>query len=317
MVTECMETSENHPPTEPLGISGGSFEAWSVALRDAVDAALERSMDADGHGDDWPFGLRRAMKHSLLAPGKRIRPILVLLACEAAGGHYQQAMPAACAVEMIHAYSLIHDDLPAMDDDDLRRGLPTCHAAFGEANAILAGDALQALAFQSLARDISPAEVAAACVRELAFAAGPAALVGGQFDDLAAEAAAGSLEQLEHIHRRKTGALLRACLKIGGLTARATEEQLAALDRYGDKIGLAFQVVDDLLDECSTEQQMGKKVGKDRDRGKLTYPRLIGVAKSTELAQKLVSDACEAVEIFGSNGSKLRQLAHYLAERTH
>lgn len=224
-------------------------------------------------------------------------------------------MPAACAVEMVHTYSLIHDDLPAMDDDDLRRGLPTCHAVYGEALAILAGDALLAQAFEVLASDLDDPRQAAECCRVLGTTAGARALVGGQAADLAAEETGGDGELLEAIHRRKTGALFKASLLMGGVVAAASAEQLADLDRYARNLGLAFQVVDDLLDVGGDAEVVGKRVGKDKDRGKLTFPSLWGVDASRRRAEQLVVDASEALTNWGSSANVLVGLAHYVLER--
>jgi geranylgeranyl diphosphate synthase type II len=248
-----------------------------------------------------PPALLEAMRYSLLAPGKRLRPLLVLLAAEACGAASAVALPAAGAVEMVHAYSLIHDDLPAMDDDDLRRGLPTCHKRFGEALAILAGDALLTLAFQVLAEGY-PGRTAAACCRELARAAGAAGMVGGQVDDLAWErtiatdtAPRRTLEGLENLHARKTGALIRASLRLGVLAAAGEPGPDPALmdrfDGYGRCLGLAFQIIDDMLDVEGHAEQAGKRVGKDAARGKLTYPGLLGLAESRARACGLGEEA--------------------------
>ncbi len=227
-------------------------------------------------------------------------------------------MPAACAVEMIHAYSLVHDDLPAMDNDDLRRGLPTCHRKFGEAVAILAGDALQALAFQTLAAGIQPPEAAAACCRALAEAAGPCQLVGGQFDDVERGMDGQSaLQALESIHHRKTGALIGASLRLGALVAGANRRQTEALLHYGRALGLAFQITDDLLDVRGDQQAMGKRAGKDSDRGTLTFPGLLGIEASVRKAEELVAEACRALEPFGAAGGNLERLARYVLERNH
>jgi geranylgeranyl diphosphate synthase type II len=241
--------------------------------------------------------------------------MLVLMATEGCGCDLEKAMPAACAVEMVHAYSLIHDDLPAMDDDDIRRGLPSCHAAYGEATAILAGDALLALAFQVLAEQVQPADVAVRCCAELAQAAGPTALVGGQADDLLAEKSAGTLAQLESIHNRKTGAMICTSLKLGGLIGQADPEQLAALETYGNRLGLAFQVVDDLLDARGDTQVLGKPTGRDHERGKLTFPGLIGIEDSTRRAALLIDEACLALAPFGQRTGNLEALARYVLER--
>jgi geranylgeranyl diphosphate synthase type II len=290
--------------------------AWSDyhhAVRAKVDAALARYTD---YPADCPTRLAEAIRHSLLSPGKRLRPLLVLMAAEACGCAGEEAMPAACAVEMVHTYSLIHDDLPAMDDDDLRRGRPTCHVKFGEATAILAGDALLAQAFEVVATGLEP-DVAARCCGELARAAGPTMLVGGQADDLSAEYQPGGIEELERIHRRKTGAMICVSLRLGGLVGRATEEQLAGLSRYGDKIGLAFQIIDDWLDVQGDEKTMGKRLRKDSQHGKLTFPALLGVEQSWQRAQQLVAEACEQVSCFGARGRRLETLARYVLERNH
>jgi geranylgeranyl diphosphate synthase type II len=283
-------------------------------LRDEIDAHLRV---VSSYGPDCPTPLGEAIRHSLLAPGKRFRPILVLLACEACGSPRERSLAAACAVEMIHTYSLIHDDLPAMDDDDLRRGLPTCHVKFGEATAILAGDALLAQAFGVLARGVEPPAVAARCCAELASAAGPEMLVGGQADDLSHEFQAGKLEDLERIHRRKTGAMIRVALRLGGIVGGATQDQIEALDYYGEKVGLAFQIIDDWLDVQGTEENMGKRLRKDSDHGKLTFPKLLGMEESRRRAAMLVAEACERLSVFGTRGEVLSDLAHYVLERNH
>jgi geranylgeranyl diphosphate synthase type II len=267
-----------------------------------------------------PASLLEAMQYSLLAPGKRLRPILVLMAAEACGGR-GDPWPAACAVEMIHAYSLIHDDLPAMDDDDLRRGQPTCHKKFGEALAILAGDALLTMAFQVLAEGY-PDRTASACCRELARAAGAARMVGGQVDDLAWEQGGeASIEGLEYLHQRKTGALIRASLRLGALAAYANRnspppsELLERLDGYGRCLGLAFQIVDDLLDVEGDAGQTGKRVGKDAARGKLTYPGFLGVADSRRRAERLGREAWQQLEPLGTDAARLRGLVSFVLER--
>jgi geranylgeranyl diphosphate synthase type II len=267
-----------------------------------------------------PAALVEAMRYSLLAPGKRLRPLLVILATEAAGGAGQSALPAACAVEMVHTYSLIHDDLPAMDNDDLRRGLPTCHKKFGEALAILAGDALLTLAFQVLAEHYPPATAAAGC-GELARGSGAAGMVGGQVDDLAWEHGGGKLQDLEHLHARKTGALFRSCLRLGALVAQGERpggpdpQLFDRLDGYGRCFGLAFQITDDLLDVEGLEDKTGKKVHKDAGRGKLTYPGFLGVPESRRHALQLARQAREHVAPLGQGAERLAELAQYLVER--
>jgi geranylgeranyl diphosphate synthase type II len=264
-----------------------------------------------------PPRLAEAIRYCLLAPGKRLRPALVLWAAEACGCEIGRAMPAACAVEMVHCYSLVHDDLPAMDDDDLRRGRPTVHRAFDEATAILTGDALLALAFEVLARHTEPAKVAAECCVALAAAAGPAGLVGGQSDDLDLKISNGDVAMLEAIHQRKTGAMFRASLQLGALVAGASAQQRSALDTYGRKLGVAFQIADDVLDVRGDEAALGKRVGKDCQQGKLTFPALLGVEESLRRARTLVDESCAAIEVFGSQAGKLDALARYVLERNH
>lgn len=290
-------------------------------IRQRIDDALEGYTDFN---DGCPARLKEAIRYSLLAPGKRLRPTLVVLAAEASGfaaeaggGRLESALPAACAVEMIHCYSLIHDDLPAMDNDDLRRGRPTCHKAFDEGTAILAGDALLTLAFEIVARDTQPPETAAACCAVLAEAAGATALVGGQSDDLAGQFSAGGLETLESIHRRKTGAMINVSLRLGGMVAGAGLDLLAALAHYGQCLGLAFQITDDLLDVQGTEANLGKKVQKDSQLGKLTFPGLLGIEESQRRAESLVAEAVAALAPFGERASGLESLARYVLERNH
>jgi geranylgeranyl diphosphate synthase, type II len=286
-------------------------------LRERIDAALGSYVQFD---EDCPKQLAEAIRYALLGPGKRLRPRLVLMAAEACGGALESAMPAACAVEMVHAYSLVHDDLPAMDDDDLRRGRPTCHKQFGDAVAILVGDALLARAFEVLATEITPPSTAAKCCAILGRAAGASALVGGQSDDLAMGEQShveldGDASILESIHRRKTGALFVAALELGGIVAGGTVEQLEALAAYGRNVGLAFQITDDLLDVAGNPAAVGKRLAKDADRGKLTFPRLMGVESSRRNAEKLVDEACAMIEVFGGKGVPLGELAHAVLTR--
>jgi geranylgeranyl diphosphate synthase type II len=306
---------------------GQSFHELAAELRPGIDAALcaytEFPGVSTGEAPACPAVLRDAVRYILLAPGKRLRPMLALLAARACGRSEQVAMPAACAVEMVHTYSLIHDDLPAMDDDDLRRGKPSCHKVYGEALAILAGDALLTLAFEVLAGKVRPPEAAARCCYALARAAGAAALVGGQVDDLAAEGKItekihlSDLEQLEAIHLRKTAAMLTVSAELGGMCAGASDEQLAALRRYGQCLGLAFQIKDDLLDVSGSEASLGKRVGKDSPHGKLTYPRLLGVEESQRRAARLAEQAREALAPFGPAATGLCELARFVVERDH
>jgi geranylgeranyl diphosphate synthase type II len=298
----------------------GELSHYLKDKRALVEERLRAALDSCG---DAPAVLLEAMSYSLLAPGKRLRPLLVVLATEACGGQDSAAWPAACAVEMIHAYSLIHDDLPAMDDDDLRRGLPTCHKKFGEALAILAGDALLTLAFQVLAEGYPPA-TAAACGRELARGAGAAGMVGGQVEDLAWERrseSAATLADLENVHARKTGALFRACLRLGFWAAQgerpesADRTTLEGLDAYGRCFGQAFQITDDLLDVEGDAAQTGKRVGKDAARGKLTYPGFLGRADSRRRAELLCRQGCDHLRPLGSRGDRLAALLQFVLAR--
>jgi geranylgeranyl diphosphate synthase type II len=292
-------------------------------VRSFIDPLLERAVDLS---DDASPRLLEAMRYALLAPGKRLRPALVLWASAACGGSWEAAAGPAVAVEMIHAYSLVHDDLPAMDDDDLRRGRPTCHRAFDEATAILCGDALQALAFEVLAGSLPAARAGQGCA-VLARAAGAEALVGGQSDDLAAErgwitdmSAAPAAEQvawLERVHRRKTGALFLASLELGGLAAGADQGRLAMLAAYGRGFGLAFQIADDLLDAEGDEAAMGKRVGKDAGRGKLTFPTICGLEPSRERGRALAEEAAAAVAGLGEAAAELTGLARWIVARDH
>lgn len=306
-MTSCSETLTAPPLREYLD-----------GLRLRVEAALGEYSPPAG---DCPERLASAMRYSLLGGGKRLRPILCLMAVEACGGDPSAALPAACALEMVHTYSLIHDDLPAMDDDDLRRGRPTCHKAYDEATAILAGDGLLTLAFELIARGVAPATAAVECVRILAEASGPSGMVGGQMADLLAERRAadlheeGSAAELEAIHRRKTGALLLAPLKMGAAIAGASAEVREALVKYGEAVGLAFQIVDDVLDVEGDETKLGKRVGKDSDQGKWTYPRFLGVEGSRERARRLADEAVAALAPLGTRGDRLRELAPALLER--
>ncbi|MFO0954371.1 MAG: farnesyl diphosphate synthase [Isosphaeraceae bacterium] len=294
-----------------------SLSEYLGRARGEVEQALRTYLPTDEDpAADCPPRLAEAMRYSTLAGGKRLRPVLCLMAAEAAGGDRAAALPAACALELVHTYSLIHDDLPAMDDDDLRRGRPTCHKAFDEATAVLAGDGLLTLAFEVIARHTRPASAAAECVLTLAAAAGPEGMVGGQMADLQAEGwTDGTVEKLEAIHRRKTGALLRAALRMGGVTAGAPGPVLAALETYGKAVGLAFQIVDDLLDVQGDEAKLGKRVQKDSGLGKWTYPGFLGIEASRRKAAALADEAAAALAPLGDRGDRLRALALQLLER--
>lgn len=283
--------------------------------RARVDAELDRCISRESASEH----LQAAMRYSVLGGGKRIRPALCLAAARAVGETGDSALVPACAVELIHAYSLIHDDLPAMDDDDLRRGRPTTHIAFDEATAILAGDALQALAFGLLADADGLAESARlAMVRELARASGHGGMVGGQAIDLGAVGKTLSLAQLEVMHRHKTGALIEASVRIGALSSAAVQESdLEVLARYARALGLAFQVQDDLLDIEGDTQVIGKPQGSDAARAKPTYPALLGVDGARAHLAELLDNAQQSLAAFGPEADPLRAMADYVVARNH
>jgi len=280
-----------------------------------VDAALNRFIPSE---DTSPPTIHKAMRHSIFAGGKRLRPILCLAAAEACGGSIDTAMPAACAVECLHTYTLIHDDLPCMDDDDFRRGVPTCHKVYGEGVAVLAGDALQALAFQLLAEVPGNAQFNVGdYVRELAVTSGSLHLIGGQVMDLEGEGKKLPLADLRYVHESKTAALLTTSIKLGGMSAGATTEQIAALHAFGWNTGLAFQIIDDILDVTQTTEKLGKSAGKDLASEKSTYPALLGLDASRAEAQRLTTEAMNALSIFGDTAARLRQMAEYLLARDY
>jgi geranylgeranyl diphosphate synthase type II len=348
-----------------------SFDDIVHELSGLIESALDRVLT---FGSGAPPRLVDALRYAVFSGGKRVRPILALLAARACGASPQLALPVACAVELVHCYSLVHDDLPAMDNDDYRRGRPTCHRAYGEALAILVGDGLLARAFEILATELSPPEVAAACCATLARAAGPENLVGGQADDMGIGGAFGAREEELHesgfarsagestsgggsqqeenlqnapagrgrgkagigqnlpavfrdrrveivlghvrsIHARKTGALIWAAVRMGGLVAQAGEPQLEALDRYGQNLGLAFQIVDDLLDASGDSGEVGKRVGKDLKQGKWTYPGVVGIEASRREAERLIQEACQAISPLGDRAAELVAVAQFVLQR--
>ncbi len=279
-----------------------------------TDAALERLLPP---GKQYPSSIHQAMRHSVFAGGKRLRPILAMEAGRMVAG----SLPAGiedlgAALEMLHTYSLIHDDLPALDNDDLRRGRPTCHKAFGEAIAILAGDALQTQAYEVLARLQCPAERRVRIIEEIARGTGTiAGMIGGQVVDLEAEHSKPDIEMLEYIHRAKTAALITASVVSGGMYAGGDEEAVASLRAFGSKIGLAFQIVDDVLDVTQTSEQLGKTAGKDTAAEKATYPALFGVEESLRRADELADSAMRQLNSFGERANTLKALARFLVER--
>ena len=290
-------------------------KAYLAEMAGRVDAALDRLLPA---ADAPPQRVHQAMRHSVFAGGKRLRPVLALTAARIAGGCDEDAMGAACALEMVHTYSLIHDDLPAMDDDDVRRGKPSCHKAFGEAAAILAGDALQSRAFEVIARESQRAEAVGPLARELARAIGTQGMVGGQMMDLEAEGdPEAGFEAVETIHRWKTGALMTASLRCGALAGGADRGTLAALTRFGEDIGLAFQIADDILDVTGSTESLGKSAGKDAARGKATWPAAAGIEASRERARALLAAARGALEPLGEKALPLHDLARFIVERSY
>ena len=283
--------------------------------RALVDAALERRLP---RADEPPSTIHEAMRYSVFAGGKRLRPMLALFGCEAVGGKLEDAMPAAVALELIHTYSLVHDDLPAMDDDDFRRGRPTCHKVYGEAVAILAGDALLTHAFQVLAdpTDVGvPAARRLQIVAEIGAAAGSVGMVGGQTMDIQAEGKALDPTTLLTLHSKKTGALLRASLRVGGLAGDADDAAMASLTRYGERLGLAFQIVDDILDIEGSSAEMGKTAGSDLRKHKATYPAVFGLEASRREAARLLAEAREAVRPLGEAATTLLALADFVGRR--
>jgi geranylgeranyl diphosphate synthase type II len=294
-----------------------SLPATLEALRAEVESALDRALPPKSA---WPETIHRAVRYSLFAGGKRIRPVLVLAAGEAVGGVRDEIMPLACAVEMIHTYSLVHDDLPAMDDDDLRRGKPTSHKVFGEAVAILAGDALLTRAFHLLV--VMPPDWDETRIRRrvqatavLGEACGTTGLIGGQVMDLESEGRAIDAGSLETLHRAKTGALLSACVRGGAILGGAGEANLALLARYSAAIGLAFQVVDDILDTTEGAEQLGKTAGKDEAAGKATYVSLHGLEGAREMAAGLGEEALDALGPLGPRGERLAEIARLIVDR--
>ena len=288
------------------------FNAYLANARQLVEDALDHSL-----GPERPEHLRESMRYSLLAGGKRLRPILCLASCELAGGKPEMAMSTAVALEMIHTMSLIHDDLPAMDNDDLRRGRPTNHKVYGDAVAILAGDALLTRAFEMVALRSPgvPHDRLLKVVGELSLVAGAPGLVGGQVVDLESEGKIVDLDTLEYIHLHKTGALLKACVRCGALIAGAQEDLLNALSQYAKGIGLAFQIVDDILDVTASSDVLGKTAGKDLLADKTTYPKLLGLEESRKRAQDLVDQAKNALKPWENGSEPLISLADYITSR--
>jgi len=284
--------------------------AYIEGKRRLVDLLLDRYLPSE---DTYPYALHKAMRYSALAGGKRLRPVLTMTAYESFGGADGDIInPAACAVEFIHTYSLIHDDLPCMDDDDLRRGMPTLHKKFDEATAVLAGDALHDLAFSLIAQSGS-----AEAVKELADAIGTFGMLGGQMADVEAEGMSVNVEQVRFIHSHKTGALIRAAVRIGAILAGVDSDELRSLSLYGEKIGLAFQISDDILDIEGDEKRLGKKVGSDCRNNKATYPGVAGMEQARIDADRLIGEAIVISEGFSLRNNHFRSIARYIGHREY
>jgi len=304
----------NPSPSNPTSPADQPFPEFARACADRVNRELARFLPAE---TSLPRRLHEAMRYATFNGGKRVRPLLVYAAGIAAGGALEVMDRAACAVELIHSYSLVHDDLPAMDDDDLRRGKPTCHRAYDEATAILVGDALQSMAFELLCEgDGTDLERRLAMVRILARASGSRGMVGGQALDIDAVGRSMTLPELENMHIHKTGALIRASIQLGALSAGAGEELLGPLDRYAKAVGLAFQIQDDILDVVADTHTLGKTRGKDEAANKPTYTSLLGLEGAREKAAELLDEALGALSGFGPEAGHLRELARYVVERS-
>src|SRR6266513_365633 len=293
-----------------------NLKAYLRSRQLEIDRTLDRYLPK---ANSKPGTLHKAMRYSLFAGGKRLRPILCLAAAEACRGSLNDALPLACALECIHTYSLVHDDLPSMDDDDFRRGRPTCHKVFGDGVAVLAGDALLTVAFElvSKARP-APRYNMATLLREISVAAGSQKLIAGQVADLEAEGRKASREQLRYIHENKTAAILTASVRLGAMSANADLKKLSAITNFGHGLGLAFQIIDDILDVTQTSEMLGKSAGKDIAAKKATYPAVIGLEKSRAEARRLTRKAHDALSIFGnSEAEALHALANYLLKREY
>lgn len=292
------------------------FKAELLSRSKVIDQELDKYLHVP---EEQPPVIHQAMRYSIFAGGKRLRPILVIAAAEAVGGKAGQVIPTACAMEMIHTYSLIHDDLPAMDNDDYRRGRLTSHKVYGEAVAVLAGDALLTGAFELMARNDEvagiPSQAVSRVIREVAVAAGSRGMIGGQVVDMENEKKVIDADTLQYIHAHKTAALFRAALRAGAILAGADDRQLKALTDYADFMGLAFQITDDILDVEGSQEVTGKPVGSDERRGKSTYPALFGLEESKRQAQEAVNRAVDALHIFGAEADILRNIARYLLLR--
>lgn len=298
-------------------MSGLSASKYLLEGKKLID---ERMLNFLPQGKAYPVSIHEAMRYSLLAGGKRLRPVLVMAAAEAVGGNRHSILPFAIAAELIHTYTLIHDDLPALDNDDLRRGKPTNHKVFGEAVAILAGDALLTQAFIIMTRAVGmetvPPELILRATHEMAGALGSTGMIGGQVVDLESEGKKINPETLEYIHIYKTGFLIRACIRCGGILGQATEEQVSSLSRFGSHIGLAFQIIDDILDVIGDQEKLGKDIGSDLNKDKATYPALYGLEESRSKAEDLIKESLDCLKKFDNRADPLREIARFFVQRT-
>jgi geranylgeranyl diphosphate synthase type II len=293
-----------------------NLKAYLRSRQGKIDRALNRCLPK---ANTKPATLHKAMRYSLFAGGKRLRPILCLAAAEACRGNVDDALPLACALECIHTYSLVHDDLPSMDNDDFRRGRPTCHKVFGEGIAVLAGDALLTIAFEIVSKaKPAPRYDISTLLREIAVAAGSQKLIAGQVADLEAEGKNVKRDQLQFIHENKTAAILKSSVRLGAMSANAEAKKLSAITRFGQRLGLAFQIIDDILDVTQTSEILGKSAGKDVAAKKATYPAVIGLDKSRAEARRLTRQAHDILSVFtGRDAEPLHALANYLLEREY
>ena len=307
------EINNQRPIAREDNMQDTNFNALIRRKAQAVNFALKRILDFQKTNKE----LKEALNYTLNTPGKRIRSVLVLWCHEMLKETVDHNVEmASAAIELVHTYSLIHDDLPAMDDDDMRRGVPTCHRVFDEGTAILTGDALLTLAFEVLAREIEPAEMAVKLIGQLAHDAGPTGMIGGQMADLKAEDSVCDEKTLEYIHTNKTAKMFRCATAMGAITGGANKKQYDSLCEYGMKIGLSFQIADDILDVTASSEQLGKTAGKDVIAVKCTYPAIVGLEKAQEIQKQLTDEAIDALKPFGKKADTLRQLASNLLDRT-
>lgn len=282
--------------------------------KEIIDEALDRYLPKE---DEYPPLIHQAMRYSLFAGGKRIRPILTLASAETVSGKIERALPVACAIELIHTYSLIHDDLPSLDNDDLRRGKPTSHKRFGEAIAILAGDALLTYAFYLIATKTKEKSLVPCLVKEIASSSGSRGMIGGQTVDILSSERSVDSPILEYIHTHKTGSLIRACLRTGCILGGGSKEELRKLSKFGKYIGLAFQIADDILDVVGNEEEMGKRSGADLISKKITYSAIYGLNESKQKAKDLIEKGISLLDNFGQNAAPLKEIARFIVERSY